>query len=104
MDFIILYVRVYKSKKISNGCDKIVNKTNQVKKKITEKQWGKVMYKPTEREKNNCIQIVKDILKLDNDYECEKYVDEIFRITYSIGGDYSKETLRSIAEVVLKDV
>lgn len=62
------------------------------------------MYKPTEIEKNYCIQIVKDILKIENDFECEKYVDKIFRTTYSIGGDYSEETLRSIAEAVLKDV
>lgn len=62
------------------------------------------MYKPTEREKNNCIQIVKDILKIENEFECEKYVDKIFRTIYSIGGDYNKETLRSVAEVVLKDV
>ncbi len=62
------------------------------------------MYKPTEIEKNNCIQIVKEILKIDDDDECEKYVDSIFRTTYSIGGDYSKETLRSVAEIVLKDV
>lgn len=62
------------------------------------------MYKPTEIEKNDCIQIVKEILKTDDDFECEKYVDNIFRTTYSIGGDFSKETLRSIAEIMLKDV
>lgn len=62
------------------------------------------MYKPTEIEKNDCIQIVKEILKTDDDFECEKYVDYIFRTTYSIGGDFSKETLRSIAEIILKDV
>lgn len=42
-----------------------------------------MMYKSTEIEKN-CIQIVKDILKIEDDFECEKYVDEIFKITYSI--------------------
>lgn len=61
------------------------------------------MYKPTEIKKNNCIQIVKDILKIEDDFECEKYVDEIFKITYSIGGDYSEKTLRAIAEAVLKN-
>ena len=62
------------------------------------------MYKPTEKEKNNCICIVKDILKIDDDIMCESYVNKIFSIAYSIGGDYGKETLRSIAKVVLKDV
>lgn len=62
------------------------------------------MYKPTEKEKDVCIQIVKDVLKMENDCECVKYVEEIFKTAYSIGGDYSKETLMSIAEVVLKDV
>lgn len=62
------------------------------------------MYKPTEIEKKNCIQIIKEILKMDDDFECEKYVDNIFRTTYSIGGDYSKETLKSVAEIVLKDI
>lgn len=62
------------------------------------------MYKPTKIEKSNCIQIVKDILKIDDEFECERYVENIFRKTYSIGGDYSKETLRSVAEVILKDV
>ncbi len=62
------------------------------------------MYRPTKSETKNCIQIVKDILKMDDDSECEKYVDSIFRISYSIGGDYSEKTLRAIAEVVLKEV
>ena len=62
------------------------------------------MYKPTEKEKNNCICIVKDILKIDDDIICEPYVKKIFNIAYSIGGDYGDETLRSIAKVVLKDV
>ena len=35
---------------------------------------------------------------------CESYVNKIFSIAYSIGGDYGNETLRSIAKVVLKDV
>ena len=52
------------------------------------------MYKPTEKEKNNCICIVKDILKIDDDIMCESYVNKIFSIAYSIGGDYGNETLR----------
>ena len=59
------------------------------------------MYKPTESERKNCICIVKEILKIDNDSECEKYVNNIFSMAYSIGGDYSEITLRSIAEVLL---
>jgi len=31
-----------------------------------------------------------------------KYVNEILKITYSIGGDYSEKTLMSIAKVLLK--
>lgn len=46
---------------------------------------------------------MKDILKIEDDFECEKYVDEIFKITYSIGGNYSEKTLRAIAEAVLKN-
>ena len=59
------------------------------------------MYIPTEIERNNCIRIVKDILKIENDSECEHYANEILKTTYSIGGDYSEKTLRSIAEVLL---
>ena len=62
------------------------------------------MYKPTEIERDNCIRIVKDILQIDNNSECEKYVNDIFNVTYAIGGDYSDKTLRSIAEVLLKDI
>ncbi len=62
------------------------------------------MYKPTESEISNCNCIVKDILKIDDDVVCETYVDKIFSIAYSIGGDYSNETLRSIAKVVLNDI
>lgn len=60
------------------------------------------MYRPTEIERNNCMRIVKDILRVENDSECEQYVNEIFKTTYSIGGDYSEKTLMSIAEVLLK--
>lgn len=62
------------------------------------------MYKPTEIEKDNCLCIVKDILQINNDSICEKYVDEILKMNYAIGGDYNEKTLRSIAEILLKDV
>lgn len=62
------------------------------------------MYRPTESEKCDCIRIVKDILGIDNDFVCKRYIDNIFSTAYSIGGDYSEKTLRSIAEVILKDV
>lgn len=62
------------------------------------------MYKPTENEKNNCMQIVKEILNIEEDMMCEKYVNDIIQIAYSIGCDYSKKSLMSIAEAVLKDV
>lgn len=62
------------------------------------------MYNPTEIEKDNCFRIVKDILQINDNSICEKYVDEIFRTAYAIGGDYNEKTLRSIAEVLLKDV
>jgi len=61
------------------------------------------MYKPTEMEKKECIKIIKDILESENDLECKKYMDDIFDIAYSIGGDYGEKTLRSIAEIVLKE-
>ena len=41
--------------------------------------------------------IVKDILKIESDSECEKYANEIFKTIYSIGGDYSEKTLREDA-------
>lgn len=62
------------------------------------------MYKPTESEKSSCICIVKDILKIENDLECEKYVNDIFSKAYSIGGDYGEATLRAIAETLLKQL
>lgn len=60
------------------------------------------MCKPTEIERNNCMRIVKGIIKVESDFECEQYVNEILKITYSIGGDYSEKTLMSIAKVLLK--
>ena len=60
------------------------------------------MYKSTESERSNCVHIVKDILKTADNFECEKYADKIFSITYSIGGDYSEATLRSVAENLLR--
>lgn len=58
------------------------------------------MYSPTEVERNSCRGIVEDILKIENETECEQYVDEIFKTTYSIGGDYSDKTLRAVAEAL----
>lgn len=66
-------------------------------------EWRIVMHKPTEIEKDYCLRIVKDILQINTNSICEKYVDEIFRTAYAIGGDYSEKTLRSIAEILLKD-
>jgi len=60
------------------------------------------MYQPSEEEKNNCAYIIKDILKNENDIVTNVYVEEVFKIAYSIGGDYSERTLRPIAEVLLK--
>lgn len=40
----------------------------------------------------------RPILRVESDYECEQYVNEIFKTTYSIGGDYSEKTLKSVAE------
>lgn len=60
------------------------------------------MCKPTEIERNNCMRIVKGIIKVESVFECEQYVNEILKITYSIGGDYSEKTLMSIAKVLLK--
>lgn len=60
------------------------------------------MYRPTESEKSNCMRIVKDILKIDSDSECEEYVNSVFSMAYSIGGDYSETTLRTIAKVLLE--
>lgn len=59
------------------------------------------MHKPIEIEKllhSNCIK------KTDDDFECERYVDNIFRTLYLIVGDYSRGELRAIADTVLKDV
>lgn len=42
----------------------------------------------------------RPILRVESDYECEQYVNEIFKTTYSIGGDYSEKTLKSVAEVL----
>lgn len=60
------------------------------------------MYKPTESERNNCIRIVKEIYKIDDNSECEKYANNIFSIAYSIGGDYGETTIRAIAETLHK--
>lgn len=62
------------------------------------------MYKPTESEKCTCICIVKDILGVDDIIMCEEYIDDILGTAYAIGGDYSEQILRSVAEVILKEV
>ena len=59
------------------------------------------MYKSTELQKINCSKIVKKILKTENAVDCERYVDDILNIAYSIGSDYSEKTLESIAETVI---
>ena len=53
-------------------------------------------------EKKKCINIVKELLNSSDD-ECKRYSDEIFRIVYSVGGDYKEKTLRSIAEAIIKN-
>ena len=60
------------------------------------------MYKVTEDERMICLRVVEDMLKGRDSFEYGKYVDEILKITYSIGGDYSEKTLRLVAEIVLK--
>ena len=60
------------------------------------------MYTPTEDERKRSINIVKEILDSSND-EYKRYSDEIFRIVYSVGGDYGEKTLRSIAEAIIKN-
>ena len=45
---------------------------------------------------------VKEIYKIDDNSECEKYANNIFSIAYSIGGDYGETTIRAIAETLHK--
>lgn len=60
------------------------------------------MYLPTEKEKRNCTNIVRNILNNDNDADtCKGLVDKIFMIAYSIGSDYSEKSLKSIAETLI---
>lgn len=58
-------------------------------------------YKPTESEYNKGIEIVKAILKSNDDALCRKYVDEVFDIAYSIGSSYNAESITQIAETVI---
>ena len=60
------------------------------------------MYNPTNIEKKVCMDIVKEILRTDNEFVCEQYVKEVFSITYSIGGDYNENTLRKVAQTIIK--
>ena len=62
------------------------------------------MYLPTENERKVCTKIVKDILSIDDGYQCEKYVDKIFSVAYSIGADYGEKTLITIAKNYLKEL
>ena len=65
-----------------------------ITKKDFEKFWDSI---------NNCIRIVKEIYKIDDNSECEKYANGIFKIAHSIGGDnYGEATIRGIAEALHK--
>lgn len=64
-----------------------------ITKKDFEKIWDSI---------NNCICIVKEIYKIDDNSECEKYANDIFKVVYSIGGDYGEATIRAIAEALHK--
>ena len=61
-----------------------------------------MMYMITENEKRICRQVVKEAFKPIREDEKEVYVEKIIKITYSIGGDYSEKTFRSIAEALIK--
>ena len=56
------------------------------------------MIKPSKSEKELCFRIVKDISKESDDAKIEKIVKEVFRVAYSIGGDYGESTLEEIAK------
>lgn len=62
------------------------------------------MYEVTENERMICLRIVEDMLKGSEPVEYGRYVEEILKRTYSIGGDYSEKTLRRVAEIVLKNI
>lgn len=59
------------------------------------------MYKPTEKEKNDCYNMVKQLIKKEDDSECEEFANKVFSIAYAIGADYSEKTIRVIAESLL---
>ncbi len=59
------------------------------------------MYNPTEKEKKMCRDIVKELLDGDEDIKIEKIVDEVFKTTYSIGGDYGENTLKQVANIII---
>lgn len=63
------------------------------------------MYLPTSEEKKKCIDIVREVKKIQDESLCEKYADKVLNIAYSIGGSYKDvNVLRKIAEVTqLKD-
>ncbi len=65
---------------------------------------GIVMYNPSEREKQICYNIVKDLLDGYKEKEYNKIVNEIFLTTYSIGGDYEERTLREVAKIVVSNM
>ena len=59
------------------------------------------MYNPTEKEKELCRDIVKELLDIDEETKYDEIIYEIFKITYSIGGDYGEDTLRKVASIVI---
>ena len=48
-----------------------------------------------------CRDIVKELLDIDEETKYDEIIDEIFKITYSIGGDYGEDTLRKVASIVI---
>ena len=58
------------------------------------------MYNPTDAEKECCIDVVKNLFGIERTTDCEQYVEEIFSTIYSIGGDYSEKTIRTVAEAI----
>ena len=59
------------------------------------------MYNPNEDEKKVCDSIVRGLVKGKEDIYYERIEDAIFQMAYSIGGDYSENTLREVAKIII---
>jgi len=63
------------------------------------------MYKPSKKEYEQCLDVLRELLTgtecMSND-EINKFVEDILKTSYSIGGSYEKDVITKIAKSMIE--